>query len=57
MGFEEAVEVLLAAGADPNAANAAGATPLDIAEEHGAQDIAAMLLRFGARPGRDGPPA
>ena len=53
MGFEEAVEVLLAAGADPNIADESGMTPLDIAEEHGAHDIASLLLRHGGKPHRD----
>jgi hypothetical protein len=28
-------------------------TPLDVAEEHGAQDIAALLLRYGGKPSRE----
>jgi hypothetical protein len=28
-------------------------TPLDIADEHGAHDIAAVLLRHGAKSARD----
>ncbi len=58
MGFQEAVEVLLAARADPNTLDASGLSPLDIAEETGSHDIAALLLRYGARLGRDlAPPA
>ena len=53
MGFEEAVHALLAAGADPNTIDESGMTPLDVAEEHGAHDIAALLLRHGGRAGRD----
>jgi hypothetical protein len=45
---KEAVDVLLAAGADPNAADARGTTPLEAAA--GAQpEIAAALRRAGAR--------
>jgi ankyrin repeat protein len=53
MGFHEAVEVLLDAGADPNLPDLSGMTPLDIAEEHGAHDIAALLLRAGAKLSRE----
>jgi ankyrin repeat protein len=53
MGFHEAVEVLLEAGADPNSRDLSGVTPLDIAEEHGAHDIAALLLRYGAKSSRE----
>jgi ankyrin repeat protein len=53
MGFEEAVEALLAAGADPNLADESGMTPLEVAEEHGAHDTAALLLRHGGKPNRD----
>jgi ankyrin repeat protein len=53
MGFQEAVEALLVAGADPNTRDVSGMTPLDIAEEHGAHDVAALLLRFGAKSGRE----
>jgi ankyrin repeat protein len=56
MGFREAVDVLLAAGADANVRDASGLTPLDIAEEHGSHDIVAALLRAGARSGRELPP-
>jgi CDP-diacylglycerol---serine O-phosphatidyltransferase len=45
--------VLLASGADPNARDLSGTTPLDIAEEHGAHDIAATLLRYGAQSSKD----
>jgi ankyrin repeat protein len=53
MGFHEAVEVLLAARANPNAQDVSGMTPLDIADEHGAHDIAALLLRHGAKSSRE----
>lgn len=53
MGFQEAVEALLAARADPNTRDVSGMTPLDIAEEHAAHDVAALLLRFGAKPARE----
>ena len=53
MGFQEVVELLLAAGANPNAQDVSGMTPLDIADEHGAHDIAVVLLRHGAKAGRD----
>jgi ankyrin repeat protein len=45
--------VLLASGADPNVPDLTGMTPLDVAEEHGALDIAAALLRSGGKPGKD----
>ena len=53
IGFQEAVEVLLAAGADPNPRDVSGMTPLDLADEMGAHDIVAVLLRYGARSGRE----
>jgi CDP-diacylglycerol---serine O-phosphatidyltransferase len=53
MGFQEAVEVLLGAGADPNPHDIGGLTPLDIAEEHGALDIAAVLLRHGGKSSKE----
>jgi hypothetical protein len=53
MGFHEAVEALLQAGADPNAHDLSGETPLDVAEEHGSLDIAAILLRHGGKSSRD----
>jgi len=57
MGFQEAVEVLLAAGADPNVRDASGMTALDIAEEHGSHDIVAALLRSGGKSGDELGPA
>jgi ankyrin repeat protein len=53
MGFQEAVEVLLAGGANPNVHDLSGMTPLDIAEEHGAHDISAILLRHGAKSSKE----
>jgi hypothetical protein len=53
MGFEEAVEVLLEAGANPNAPDLSGLRPLDVAEDHEAHDIAALLLRSGGQSGRE----
>jgi ankyrin repeat protein len=53
MGFQEAVEALLQAGADPNSHDLTGMTPLDVAEEHGALDIASQLLRYGGKSSRD----
>ena len=53
MAFQEAVEALLASGADPNVQDAAGMSALDIAEEHGAHDISALLLRFGAKSAKE----
>jgi ankyrin repeat protein len=53
MGFKEAVEVLLAAGADPNVREASGLTAIDLAEEHGSHDIVASLLRAGAKSGTE----
>ena len=53
MGFQEAVELLLAAGANPNVHDLSGMTPLDIAEEHEAHDIAAVLLRNGAKSSKE----
>ncbi|HQW38845.1 MAG TPA: ankyrin repeat domain-containing protein, partial [Usitatibacteraceae bacterium] len=52
-GFKEAVEVLLAAGADPNIRDSQGLTALDLAEEHGSHDIVAALLRAGAKSGTE----
>jgi len=53
MGFHEAVEALLAAGADPNVHDLSGMTALDIAEEHGAHDIAGVLLRHGGKSSKE----
>jgi len=48
-GRTQAVEVLLSAGADPNAADARGTTPLQAALAVNQTDIAAALRRAGAR--------
>jgi ankyrin repeat protein len=48
-GQSHAVEVLLANGADPNAADARGTTPLQAALAGHQQAIAATLQRAGAR--------
>jgi ankyrin repeat protein len=53
MGFQEAAEVLLAAGADTGIPDRNGMAPLDIAEEHGAHDISTLLLQYGAKAARD----
>ena len=45
-----AVELLLAAGADPNAEQHGGWTPLMAAEQHGDDDIIAALVAAGAHP-------
>jgi ankyrin repeat protein len=46
----EVAEALLAAGADPNAADAAGETPLTLAAWRGHPDVVAALLSAGADP-------
>jgi hypothetical protein len=48
-GQARAVEVLLASGADPNAADARGTTPLQTAETANQPAIADLLRRAGAR--------
>ncbi len=48
-GQDRAVDVLLAHGADPNAADAHGATPMQVAMAAGRESIAAALQRAGAR--------
>jgi hypothetical protein len=48
-GQGEAVDVLLAHGADPNAADSQGTTPLQAANAGGRQSIATALQRAGAR--------
>lgn len=47
---EEAVRLLLQAGADPNAVQHGGWTPLMAAEEHGDERIIELLLAHGADP-------
>jgi ankyrin repeat protein len=42
------VEILLAAGADPNLADATGTTPLMKAKEYKEPKIIALLKRYGA---------
>jgi ankyrin repeat protein len=44
----EAIRLLLEAGADPNAKEAAGFTPLHAAAHHDDEASAALLLRYGA---------
>ncbi len=46
----DVVELLLSAGADPNASNAFGYTPLHWAAKHGHIAGADLLLKAGARP-------
>jgi hypothetical protein len=48
-GHGEAVDLLLAAGADPNATDAGDVTPLQAALDAGQTDIAASLRRSGAK--------
>jgi CDP-diacylglycerol--serine O-phosphatidyltransferase len=40
-------------GSGPQLARPLGMTPLDVAEEHGALDIASVLLRYGGRSSKD----
>lgn len=46
------VELLLAHGADPNAAEGGGATPLHSAAGHGSREMVAKLMAAGADPHR-----
>jgi hypothetical protein len=48
-GQADAVTALLAHGADPNAADADGTTPLQAATAGDHQTIVAALRRYGAR--------
>jgi ankyrin repeat protein len=48
-GQSDAVDVLLAHGADPNSADALGTTPLQAAIAGGQQQIVVALQRAGAR--------
>jgi len=50
-GDKEAALVLLEAGADPNARQHGGFTPLMAAEQSGDLDLADILIRYGARAG------
>jgi len=45
----EAVQLLLAAGADPNGKGEMDETPLHIAVHHGNEAMVRAMLRFGAR--------
>ncbi len=46
---EDLIELFILAGADLNARNAYGETPLGLVARHGYEDIAGYLLRAGAR--------
>jgi ankyrin repeat protein len=48
-GQKESVNILLAAGADPNAADASGTKPLQAALARGRSAIAVALEQSGAR--------
>jgi len=48
-GRSGAATVLLTHGADPNAADGRGTTPLEIARARGHRDIVAALERYGGR--------
>jgi uncharacterized protein len=50
-GRMDNAEALLEAGADPNAKQHGGFTPLMEAEQRGAFDVAELLIRYGARAG------
>jgi hypothetical protein len=50
-GRDAVARRLLAAGADPSAANGVGVRPLDVARARGRRDLAAALEAAGARPG------
>lgn len=49
----ETLEVLLQRGADVNAATPAGKTALDIARQHGQTPVVDLLVKAGAKPGRE----
>ena len=49
MGRLEVVELLLSRGADVNAANKAGATPLHAAVANGFEQVAAALRAHGGK--------
>ncbi|MHC4644707.1 MAG: ankyrin repeat domain-containing protein [Planctomycetota bacterium] len=49
----EMVELLLSHGADINAVDTESKAPLDVAREHGNEEIAATLCQHGAKHGRE----
>jgi ankyrin repeat protein len=49
-GQVEGVRVLLAAGAEKEARNAKGSTPLILSAQHGRDEVVAVLLAAGAQP-------
>jgi ankyrin repeat protein len=49
-GDREALEILLNAGADPNAMDQSGWTALMYVARYGGPELARMLLEFGADP-------
>ena len=50
MGSADVVKVLLESGADPNAPNNGGHTPLHAAAYRGHLNVASLLLKHGADP-------
>jgi ankyrin repeat protein len=49
-GDKSTLDLLLAQGADPNAANVAGATALMLAAGNARSDVVRALLAAGAKP-------